>query len=516
MGGRILVVDDSATIRKVVASILERNDFQPVEARDGFHALEQLEQDPGFELILLDFVMPRMNGYQFCRELRSRSEVKALPVVLMSAKGDKIRGQFVQQTGAIDAITKPFDPRGLIAVVEGALSKQKAGRARPVPDAAAMLEEEVVESQRPSSFSWTRDAGLNRARAAMAFAHRVGEALRPELLRDMDEQSYDLAFQRTLVPDFLAELVEVLGVTAEGQEEDSLSGDIAVISIAEVLQLLSLQRQTGELRVRTRKGASITLSIHEGDLSLATSAGLHGEFQIGRYLVQDGVVPEAELAEVLKEQGVARTEAAAKAQASLVELTISADGAPVSSAKLPRTPKPGAALDAGMPESGVTDTHAAKGDISTLFGQLLLAQGRATEEQIRRALVRQASELIYEVVRWSSGRFSFKRGELSAAAQAADLALQTSAIAMEGFRRVDEWRLIEGSFDFENVLYQDPMAIERLARQGKLTKLEATVLEAIDGERTVREVVAGVRASSFDVCKILYQFVNSRLVRIES
>ncbi len=512
MGGRILVVDDSATIRKVVASILERNDFQPVEARDGFHALEQLEQDPAFELILLDFVMPRMNGYQFCRELRSRAEVKALPVVLMSAKGDKIRGQFVQQTGAVDAITKPFDPRGLIAVVEGALSKQKAGRARPVPEAAAMLEEEVVESQRPSSFSWTRDAGVNRARAAMAFAHRVSEALRPELLRDMDEASYDLAFQRALVPDFLAELAPVLGVTLEGQEDDSLSGDIAVISIAEVLQLLSLQRQTGELRVHTRKGASITLSIHEGDLSLATSAGLRGEFQIGRYLVQDAVVAEAELAGVLSEQGVARTEAAAKAQASLFELTISADGAPVSSAKIPRSPK----AEGSTPESGVTASGAAAGDISTLFGQLLLAQGRATEEQIRRALARQASELIYEVVRWSSGRFSFKRGEPSAAAKAADLALQTSAIAMEGFRRVDEWRLIEGSFDFENVLYQDPMAIERLARQGKLTKLEATVLEAIDGERTVREVVAGVRASSFDVCKILYQFVNSRLVRIES
>jgi CheY-like chemotaxis protein len=60
-------------------------------------------------LVLLDFVMPRMNGYQFCRELRAKDELKNLPVVLMSAKGDKIRGQFVKQTGAVDAITKPFD-----------------------------------------------------------------------------------------------------------------------------------------------------------------------------------------------------------------------------------------------------------------------------------------------------------------------------------------------------------------------------------------------------------------------
>ncbi len=83
--------------------------------------------------MLLDFVMPRMNGYQFCRELRAHPELKNLPVVLMSAKGDKIRGQFVQQTGATDAITKPFDARGLVAVVEAALKKQEEGRARPVP-----------------------------------------------------------------------------------------------------------------------------------------------------------------------------------------------------------------------------------------------------------------------------------------------------------------------------------------------------------------------------------------------
>ena len=83
-------------------------------------------------MVLLDIVMPRMNGYQFCREMRADEALRHLPVVLMSAKGDKIRGQFVQQTGAIDAITKPFDARGLLAVVEGALQKTAEGRIRRI------------------------------------------------------------------------------------------------------------------------------------------------------------------------------------------------------------------------------------------------------------------------------------------------------------------------------------------------------------------------------------------------
>lgn len=466
MGGRILVVDDSSTIRKVVSSILERNAFKAVEAKDGQFALEELERDPEFELILLDFVMPRMNGYQFCRELRAKPSLKNLPVVLMSAKGDKIRGQFVQQTGAIDAITKPFDARGLIAVVEGAIHKHKEGRARPVPDAETMLEEEdVVDSLRPSSLSWSRDGGVNRVRVAMDFADALADLLRPELLPPgNDERGYQMAFQRILTPDTVAQLGQTLGALVDpGQSGDALTGNVSVISIAEILQLLALQRQTGSLTVRTRKGASITLYIKEGNLCLATSAGLHGEFRVGRYLVQDGALKEAQLNDYLE-----------------------ANPPPSSSQSRP------------------------------LIGQALIERGEISEEQLQKGLTRQASELIYEVVRWNSGRFSFKLDDLSEAAKAADLGLPTGAIVMEGFRRVDEWRLIEGSFDFEHVLYQDPMAIERMGKQSELTKLEATVLAAIDGERTVREIVAEVHASSFDVCKILYQFVNSRLVRIES
>jgi hypothetical protein len=83
---------------------------------------------------------------------------------------------------------------------------------------------------------------------------------------------------------------------------------------------------------------------------------------------------------------------------------------------------------------------------------------------------------------------------------------------MEGFRRVDEWRLIEGSFDFDDVLYADPTALERVDHS-HLTREERSVLSSIDGERTIRELVSVLPQSSFEVCKILYQLLNSRLVR---
>ncbi len=460
MGARILVVDDSSTIRKVVASILEARAYEPVVAEDGQNALDLLENGEKVDLVLLDFVMPNMNGYQFCRELRSRPALKNLPVVLMSAKGDKIRGQFVQQTGAIDAITKPFDARGLVAVVEGALKKQEEGRSRPVPEADAMPDEDSLDSIRPSSASLTGDPAYQRVRAAIQLGSSLGKMLAPDLARlpgipPEAETKIAETIQRVLTPDALREVLPHMEAFASGENAISvLSGDISVISIAEVLQLLHLQRQSGALSVTTRR-AGITLYVRQGQLDFASSHGLRDEFLLGRYLVEDGTVTRDDLQSMLANAG---------------------EGRP-------------------------------------LLGELLKQVGLASDDQLRRALERQTSDLVYEVVRWKHGRFGFMVDELTPAAQEAKLGLAPSALIMEGFRRVDEWRMIEGSFDFDEVLYRDEMAIDRVGSETKLTRQEKALLDAIDGERTVREIVDELDLGSFEACKFLYQFLNSRLVR---
>src|SRR5262245_25873045 len=176
--GRVLIVDDSPTILKVVSSILARHGYEPSVARDGVAGIDLLKRGNKYDLVLLDFVMPRMNGYQFCRELRSNPAHRSLPVVLMSAKGDKIRGQFVQQTGAVDAITKPFDARALVAVIEGALAKTAEGRARPVPEGAKMPDEEsIADSARPALL-----AKQHRLKTAVDVAQRVAQAVTPAVM----------------------------------------------------------------------------------------------------------------------------------------------------------------------------------------------------------------------------------------------------------------------------------------------------------------------------------------------
>src|SRR5262249_46201641 len=125
-GELVLVIDDSPTITKVVQLVLTKAGYQVQTAADGEAGLESVRtQRP--DLILLDFVMPRMNGYQFCRELVADSKLRDIPVVLMSAKGDQVGERFVKVMGIVDYITKPFSPEAITAVVQHTIGKYGTG-----------------------------------------------------------------------------------------------------------------------------------------------------------------------------------------------------------------------------------------------------------------------------------------------------------------------------------------------------------------------------------------------------
>jgi hypothetical protein len=147
------------------------------------------------------------------------------------------------------------------------------------------------------------------------------------------------------------------------------------------------------------------------------------------------------------------------------------------------------------------------------LGTMLLDAGRVTQAQLEAALGRQSSELLYDVLRWSKGRFELRREPPSALAASARLGLPVASVVMEGFRRVDEWRVLErtlGSFDA--VLVREE-AMLRTVEPSSLPARETTVLDLVDGVRTVRGIVTASHMSSFDACRILVQFLEARLVR---
>ena len=123
---KILVVDDEARMRKLVRDFLVRNDYTVVEAGDGEEALDVFYSDKDIALIILDVMMPKMDGYETLKRIRKDSKV---PVIMLTAKGeedDELRGF---ELGVDEYISKPFSPKILVARVEAILRRSGNGTA---------------------------------------------------------------------------------------------------------------------------------------------------------------------------------------------------------------------------------------------------------------------------------------------------------------------------------------------------------------------------------------------------
>ncbi len=472
---RVLVVDDSPTILKVVSAILARHGFEPAAARDGLLGIEMIKRGPRFDLVLLDFVMPRMNGYQFCRELRSLPEHKDLPVILMSAKGDKIRGQFVRQTGALDAITKPFDSKTLVSIIEGALSKMgdthgrgaheadaahaaAAHSAQPAQQGLAAQSASTSDEAAPESLPPRSHSRYQRQRAVSELAQHIVTAVTPSIMalpagERANEAAIVAAVGRAITGDVIASLaMKLKDLEPNDQGREVLGGDLSAIALAEILQILQMQRQTGILRIMNNR-TIVAFAIRQGQVDLVQAIRASEEFRIGRYFIEKGLASRDQV------------EAIANARPT-----------------------------------------------GQLLGEALAAAGLCSRDELTAALSQQSSELTYEVLRWSFGRFSFSREAPSPEADAAKLGLGVSGLVLEGFRRVDELRLMEATVHFDQIVMLDPPVLESVG-PAELSRGEQMILSAVDGTRTIAEVIRESCVGSFEAVKILYQFLQSRVLR---
>ena len=122
----ILVVEDESALAEVLRYNLESEGFKVAVAHDGRSAMEQLE-DSHPDLVILDWMLPEMSGLDICRTMRRRPELRDVPVIMLTAKGeeyDRVRGL---DAGADDYVVKPFSPKELIARVRAVLRRTKTG-----------------------------------------------------------------------------------------------------------------------------------------------------------------------------------------------------------------------------------------------------------------------------------------------------------------------------------------------------------------------------------------------------
>lgn len=117
---KILIVDDESRMRKLVRDFLVRQDFEVIEAGDGEEALDIFYSVKEIALVILDIMMPKINGWNVCREIRETSKV---PIIMLTAKGDESDELQGFDLGVDEYISKPFSPKILVARVEAILRR---------------------------------------------------------------------------------------------------------------------------------------------------------------------------------------------------------------------------------------------------------------------------------------------------------------------------------------------------------------------------------------------------------
>src|SRR5262249_33753206 len=213
------------------------------------------------DVILLDFVMPKMNGYQVCRALQADDALAHVPVILMSAKGDQVGERFVKVMGIVDYITKPFSPEAITAVVSHTVAKYRRVVPGPGPETVVVDDPTngVVERDlaRRQALGEVRDAIAAAVSPKIANLVALASAAAEEGSADArvptDAAAIAEAARQALTDEALAGILGSLRPL--GGDRPVLGGALGGGPVAEILGLLATQAQSGVLTVTRARGA---------------------------------------------------------------------------------------------------------------------------------------------------------------------------------------------------------------------------------------------------------------------
>ena len=416
-GEKILNIDDSPTVQRLIEMILSSQGYEVVLASDGEEGITKAKSERP-DLILVDFVMPKMNGYQVCKTLKDDPGFKDTPIILVTSKGDKVGSKFVDVLGISEYFTKPFQPEELLAKIREVLDKRAQEIAAAKPKASA------------------------GAAAPAAAPEGLENLITAVVKRVLDE------WASTVLPDLIRR--ELGG--ASGGAGAGIRGNLSSFRIIELMQMLSLQRQTGRLVIKRPEGEA-EIFFSDGAVGFASCdingsvKGLEGLFTKTCRVAENGLRHAQRIAEMT-----------------------------------------------GQPLDGV------------------LAQEKILDQKTFGSCLRRHTEsIVFKVMGWKDGQFVFDQSAPPVFAQ--PVALKVDDLILEGTRRADEWVLIQQKIpDFSAVFAPLIGNAEELTRRG-LSDIDLKVFGMVDGKRTVQNIIDHSMMSDFDVVKSLFILLSVNLIR---
>jgi len=490
VSSRILVIDDSPTIRRVVSSTLQTYGYETSAADRGDTGIEQARAF-GPDLILLDVGLPDQRGLDVARTLHEDVLLRDIPIVLLLTRSDQFSPGEVSGLGIVGTLNKPFAPHVLTDEVGAVLETYgHASREATSPSMSAYSDgpagseasegadlflPKTEQSPMPDFGSLlSLDPSSESPRAPMLIQHRprpparndgsqegapvdegsavdevmkvFSDALFVRGLNDADQVVGQLfssvmdQFSEAIAAEFLKRQI---GLEMFTGPVPSLYGDLAVVPLPEVLQLLNLQGQTGVLEVSVND-ARFEVHFKKGRLLCMRGRNVRAVNRLGQYFLLLGALTKEQLQEALDD------------------------------------------FDGQQP-----------------LGTFLLGRGLIKDTDLRAAVRAQAEDLMYEMLRMERGVFGLRREE----GLIEDLpfsGFSVDELLFDGLRRVDEQSTIEQHVPSPDVVLQ----VGRDASLEGLRDEELTIMNALqDGARSVHALADQLGLHDEEAMKIAYRLV---------
>jgi CheY-like chemotaxis protein len=455
-GEKILDIDDSPTVQRLIEMILASQGYKVVLASDGEEGIAMARSERP-ALILVDFVMPKMNGFQVCKTLKEDPEFKDTPIILVTSKGDKVGSKFVDVLGISEYFTKPFQPEELLAKIREVLDRKKATAppAREIRPPAPPPPREVPRPyvpppprEVPKAFEPAPLRETHRAQAPFPASspHHAAPTGIEATIREIITQVLD-EFIETALPELIRK-----ELAKAPQASAGIKGNLASFRIVEVMQMLSMQRQTGRLTIHSSSEA-VEIYFREG--AVVFSSGNCGDAMAG----MDTLLRKS--------------------------CRVDSDS-----------------LQHAMSIAGMTGEQVDK----VLIREKLL-DVRTYSDCLRR----HTESVVYKVMAWKEGDFSFENAPPPVLA--VPLQIKVDDLLLEGARRSDEWTLIQQKIPNLNIVFEPMIGnAEELTTRG-MSDTDLKVFSLIDGRRTVQNIIDADYLGEFDVAKSIFILLSVNLIR---
>lgn len=452
---KILAMDDSPTVQKLLKMVLEEEGYDVLCASDGIEGIDKAKKNRP-SIILVDFVMPKMNGFQVCKIIKEDPDLKHVPIILVTSKGDEVGNKFVKMLGITEYLTKPFQPNDLISKISEVIDKNSnlrkiaaetqeiRGARVPAADASENISiNEIVEPliRKPAK----KESDIN------ADADNIVESIIKET---MDEV---VSYVTEALPDVLREKILKLKIGNIGKEAVFnkgvlLYGDLSVFRFPDILQMISIQKLTGCLSLISNENKTNVFFRNGWVVFVSYWEDLNES--LGDMLVNAGKLSRIQLQHFLKEKG------------SLKDV---------------------------------------------LINKRLIAI-----DELRELVKRYSEEFIYKLFSIIKGSFQFTNDILPMDMNDIITELPTNDIILEGVRRIDEWQLINKKLrNREAVLKRLITDAEELG-EITLSDKELEIFSFVDGRRDINQIIKDSKMSEFEVCKVLYVLLSANLLAVAS